>query len=117
MQNHFVLDENRSLRTTGPEECNRTIPKGEMHLLETAITVENSHDQAVICQVQGKDRFGKVWQDIGVSVSVPAISGAVPGIQTFKVTDPWDVLKVVYTSLVAPSSGSLLCVATAHING
>ena len=117
MKNHFVLDRLRTLRTVGPAYSLDTLPKGEMHLHEVAFTLENSHDQPVVVQVQGKDRFGVVWQDIGLAQTVSAIAGVVPGVLSLKVFDPWDVLRLEYTSAVAPLTGSILATAVGHING
>lgn len=117
MNNHLIMDLRKEFRGVGPFYCKRVLDKGSLHLLGVAFTVENSHDQPVIVQMQGKDRFGVVWQDIGAAQTISAIAGAVPGVLSFKITDPWDVIRSVYTFVIAPTSGSLMMSAIAHING
>ena len=66
------------------------------------VIIENTLNQAVSCQLQGKPTDGAKWQNIGSAVNVTADSAG-----SIAVTEPWSVLRVQCTPAGAPASGSL----------
>jgi hypothetical protein len=119
MINHFVLDLNHEIRGTDPEYSQQVLPMGEMHLLDAYFSIENDHNEAVACQLQGKCKEGKVWRNIGNAVTVAASANGVPGVpaSAMYTSEMWDVVRLEYTAADVPVSGSLLCSVVGHING
>ena len=119
MQNHFLLDENKEIRTTDPVYSARVLDMGAMHLLDAYFSIENGLNQNVSCQLQGKCKEGEVWRNIGSAVVVPAAVGGVPGVPAaaFYTAEMWDTIRVKYTAAGLPTSGTLLCSVVGHING
>lgn len=71
------------------------------------LSIENLHDQIMVCQLQGRADIGTVWQDIGAAVNVAAVVGTTPGAGSISITVPWFRLRLQYGSALAPGSGSI----------
>ena len=66
------------------------------------VIIENTLNQAVSCQLQGRPIDGLKWQNIGSAVNVAADSAG-----SMSVTAPWSTLRVHCTPGGAPTSGEL----------
>ena len=75
---------------------------GKLGYKSGVVSFENSHDQTIACQLQGKATKATTWQDEGSAVNVTS-----DGVNKIAVTTPWNILRVKYSASVAPTSGSI----------
>lgn len=80
---------------------------GKRGFSKGVLSVENLHNQIMVCQLQGRADSGTVWQDIGAAFNVAAVVGSTPGAGSITVTVPWFRLRLQYGSALAPASGSI----------
>lgn len=71
------------------------------------IIVENSLDQIVSIQAQGRALNGTVWQNVGAAFNVAAIVGTTPGVNNLALTVSWPEMRITATCGGAPASGSV----------
>lgn len=67
-----------------------------------AIIVENSLDQSIVVQMQARAKAGSVWCTVTDEMTVTAgVAGAIT------INFPWQLLRIIVTAQVTPSSGSV----------